>query len=67
MIIKYIKEFNVASRDDLDKLLMEKLSTSLSDKQKRTKIKNLIYEMSKKDKSIYNRSLATSRPEWILN
>jgi len=67
LILKYIKEFSVASRDDLDNLLIEKLSISLSNKQKRTKIKNLIYEMSKKDKTIYNRGVATSKPEWVLN
>jgi len=66
LIIKYIKKYKVASRDDIDSLVMDKLSNTLSDKQKRTKIRNLLYEMSKKDNTIYNDSNSTNKPEWKL-
>lgn len=64
LIIKYIKKYTKASREDIDSLIMDKLSNTLSEKQKRTKIRNLLYEMSKKDNTIYNNSNSTNKPEW---
>jgi len=66
LIIKFIKRYKKASREDIDALLMGKLSDALNDKQKRTKIRNLLYEMSKKDQSIFNNSKSTNKPEWKL-
>ncbi len=66
LIINFIKKYKSASRKEITNLLLNKLSESLSDKQKHSKIKNLIYEMSHKDKSIKN--VGTNRsPKWILN
>ena len=64
LIINFIKRYTTASREDIDSLIMEKLSNTLSEKQKRTKIKNLLYEMSNKDNTIYNNSNSTNKPEW---
>lgn len=66
LVIEFIKKYEKASRGDIDKLLMDKLSNMLNDTQKRNKIKNLLYEMSKKDKSIINRSKSTANPLWML-
>jgi ATP-dependent DNA helicase RecG len=66
LIIQYLKKYKKAGREDIDKLIMDKLSNTLSEKQKRTKIRNLLYEMSKKDESIYNNSRSTNKPEWKL-
>ena len=33
---------------------------------KRNKIRNLLYEMSKKDNTIYNQSKSTANPQWVL-
>lgn len=66
LIIKFIKEYDKASREDIDALIMEKLSNTLSEQQKRTKIRNLLYEMSKKDETIFNNSKSTNKPEWRL-
>ncbi len=66
MIISYLKKYKFASREDIDSLLIEKLSNTLTLQQKRTKIRNLLYEMSKKDKTIFNNSKATNKPEWKL-
>ena len=49
-----------------DDLLMEKLSNVLSEDQKRTKIRNLLYDMSKKENLIENSSKSTASPIWIL-
>ena len=52
MVISYLEEFGEAKRDDIDKLLLDKLSDTLSKKQKRKRVGNLLYEMSHKDESI---------------
>lgn len=54
MIIEFLNKFETASRQDIDKLLMDKLSDVLSDTQKKKKISNLLYDMSKRDNSIKN-------------
>jgi ATP-dependent DNA helicase RecG len=46
---------------------MDKLSNVLDVTQKRTKIRNLLYEMSKKDKTIRNQSNSTANPQWVLS
>ncbi len=66
LIINFIKEYKKASRDDIDKLILDKLSNALNEEQKRTKIKNLLYAMSKKDCVIFNNSKSTIKPEWCL-
>jgi len=66
LIIQYLKKYKKAGREDIDELIMDKLSNTLSEEQKRTKIRNLLYEMSKKDESIYNNSRSTNKPEWKL-
>lgn len=66
LVINFIKKYRSASRREITSLLLNKLSESLSDKQKHSKIKNLIYEMSHKDKSIINAGTNRS-PKWVLN
>lgn len=66
MILKYLKTYKKASRDDIDKLLMNKLSDVLNDKQKRNKIRNLLHSMSKKEGLIKNSANSTWHPIWIL-
>lgn len=66
LIVEFIKQYKKASREDIDNLLMDKLSNVLNNSQKRNKIRNLLYDMSKKDKTICNQSKSTVKPEWIL-
>ncbi|GAY77982.1 putative transcriptional regulator [Sporolactobacillus inulinus] len=54
MILSFIEEYGSASRQDINDLLMDKVSDALSEKQKLSKINNLIYEMSRKDNTISN-------------
>jgi ATP-dependent DNA helicase RecG len=65
MIIKYLQQYHKASRQDIDTLLLDKLSDVLSENQKRIKVKNLLAAMSR-DGLIRN---AGSRrlPRWVLN
>ena len=66
LIIDFIKQYSVASRKDIDELLMDKLPNILDENQKRKKISNLINEMSNKDKSIKNGG-SDRKPGWSLN
>jgi ATP-dependent DNA helicase RecG len=66
MILAFIKKYGSARREEIDDLLREKLSDTLNFRQKKNKIKNLLYTLSKRDQSIKN--TGTSRhPVWVLN
>jgi ATP-dependent DNA helicase RecG len=52
MILSYLEKFHEAKREDIDKILMDKLSDALDGQQKRRRIGNLLFEMSHKDESI---------------
>ncbi len=67
MIIGFLNKYHKASRTEIDELIMDKLSNVLSDDQKRTKIRNLLYEMSKKENTIFNQSTSTANPIWVLS
>jgi ATP-dependent DNA helicase RecG len=65
MIISLIKKFGAASRNDIDKLLLDKLSDVLDENQKNKKIDNLLQEMAKKDGTIKNIG-SRKKPNWTL-
>lgn len=50
MILKYIHKFKSASRHDIEVLIIDKLSEALNDKQKKSKVGNLLTKMRKLDK-----------------
>jgi ATP-dependent DNA helicase RecG len=64
-IIQYIRKYGSASRQDINELLLDKLSDVLDIKQKESKVKNLLQAMSKNDKSILNKGLR-KKPVWKL-
>ncbi len=66
LVIEFLTKYKQATRAELDDLLMEKLSNVLSEDQKRTKIRNLLYDMSKKENLIENSSKSTATPIWVL-
>ena len=64
LILEYLDKYKQASKEDIDKLLLDILPGVLDEKQRKNKIRNLIYAMSKKDKTIKN--LGTNRhPQWV--
>ncbi len=66
MILEFIGKYGQASRKEIDSLIFDILPAVLDKKQKENKIRNMIYSMSKKDKSIINKG--TSRyPKWVLS
>ncbi len=64
LVLKYINDFGSITKKDLDELLMDKLPDSLSEEQKKRKIKYLINIcLQKKEKKIKN--IGTNRyPIW---
>ncbi|MBI5662346.1 MAG: putative DNA binding domain-containing protein [Ignavibacterium album] len=65
LIIEYLSKYHSASREDFDKLLLNKLPDILNEKQRLNKIKNLLSELSQKDKRIKNVG-TRSISKWIL-
>jgi len=65
MVVDFLKEFNAASRHDIDRLLLNKLPDILDEKQKKNKVNNLLYEMSKRDKTIKNIG-SDKKPCWVF-
>jgi len=45
LVLDYLTKFKGASRQEINQLLMDKLSDSLSEDQKKSRIKNLLQEM----------------------
>lgn len=66
MILDFIKEYGSASKQDIDKLILDILPKVLDEKQKSNKVRNIVYAMSKKDKSIENKG-TIRYPKWVLN
>jgi ATP-dependent DNA helicase RecG len=63
LIIKYLMKYKSASRKNIDELLMDKLPDFLSEEKKKTKIKNILHDMS--NDTIKNKG-SNKFPEWIL-
>lgn len=64
MIIDYLDEYKEASKRDIEKLILDILPKILDEQQKKNKIKNIVYAMSKKDKSIINKG-TNRHPLWV--
>lgn len=64
LITDYLSKFHFASRDDIDSLLLEKLSDILDEKQKKTKIANLLARMRKR--TIIENIGSRNYPKWVL-
>lgn len=64
LIADYLKEFKTASREDIEKLLFDKLSDALDPKQKNDKISNLLTKLRRKG---YIRNVGSRKaPKWKL-
>ena len=65
LLIERIRTFGPATRQQINELLLPKLPDVLTEKQKLTKIGNLLAEMARKDKTLRNEGSDT-RPSWAL-
>ena len=64
MIVKYLRQYHKASRQDLDTLLLDKLSDVLDDAQKRNKVRNLVQAMA--NAGIVRNAGSRRYPQWVL-
>ncbi|MDR3176362.1 MAG: putative DNA binding domain-containing protein [Desulfovibrio sp.] len=64
LIKKLLKEHKFATRQDIDKLLWDKLPDWMAESQKKVKIGNFISEM-RRQKTISNKG-TDSKPRWVL-
>lgn len=65
LITDYLEKFGKASRQDINELIFDKLSSVLSDDQKEIKIGNLLTSMRRAG-TIYNAGVR-GKPEWKLS
>lgn len=63
MILDYLTTYTIASKQDIDKLVLDKLPDILDENQKKNKVKNIVYAMSRKDKTIINNG-TLRYPKW---
>lgn len=63
MILEYLDKYKSASKQDIDKLILDILPAILDESKKLNKVRNLIYAMSKKDNTITNKG-TTRNPIW---
>ncbi len=66
LIIDYLKKFKTANRVNINELLLDKLSDTLTDKQKHNKIKNILQSLSK-DENLITNTGSRKVPKWKLN
>lgn len=64
LILEYLDKYKQASKEDIDKLLLDILPGVLDEKQRKNKLRNLVYAMSKKDKTVINQG-TNRHPKWI--
>ena len=65
MILALIREHGPVKRQDIDELILPKLPEVLSQKQKKAKIHNLLFELSVKMNKIKNTG-SRKCPQWVL-
>jgi ATP-dependent DNA helicase RecG len=63
LILKFIDQYKVATRQDIDNLLMDKLPDILEKKQKANKIKNLLGKMRKN--GLIRNIGSDKTPQWV--
>lgn len=66
MILEYLEKYGQSSKQEIGDLILDILPSVLDEKKKENKIRNIVYAMSKKDKTIDN--VVTHRfPKWVLS
>ena len=65
LILALIREHGPISRGKIDELLLDKLPEILTEKQKKTKIHNLLSELSRREGKIENRG-SRKYPSWTI-
>lgn len=63
LVLHFIDKYGSASKEDIDKLILDTLPRVLNQDQKENKVRNLLYAMSKRDNSLINTG-TNRRPVW---
>ena len=63
LVLEYVAKYGTATKEDIDKLILDILPAILDEKQKQNKVRNLLYAMHKRDKSIENEG-TNRKPLW---
>jgi ATP-dependent DNA helicase RecG len=63
LILEYLGKYKQASKTDIDHLILDILPEILDNEKKQNKVRNLVYAMSKKDRTIVNKG-TTRYPKW---
>lgn len=66
LIMEFIDKYSSCSKDDIDRLILDILPAVLDEGQKKNKVRNIIYAMSKRDKTIVNQG-TNRHPMWKRN
>jgi ATP-dependent DNA helicase RecG len=66
LILGFLKKYGSASRDELLRLILDKLSDALDEKQKLNKFRNLLHAMSKRDRTIVKPG-GLHKGRWVLS
>lgn len=64
LVLAYLDQFGEASRAKLDEVLLDKLPATLDLKQKRNRVRNLLHQMSRRDRTIRNAGNRAA-PRWV--
>jgi ATP-dependent DNA helicase RecG len=63
-VLKYLNNFSQANSKQIEDLLLVKMPDLLTPEQKKNKVRNLLQEMSQKDKTIYNSGSRGKGASW---
>ncbi len=66
LVLEFLKQHKTATPEDFQRLLMGKFSDLLDEKQRKNRVRSLLYEMSRKDKTIYNAGGRGRGARWEL-
>ena len=66
MVLDFINKYGSATKEDIDKLILDILPAILDIQQKENKVRNLVYSMSKRDRTIINHG-TNRNPVWKKN
>lgn len=64
-ILAYLLKFSSASRQELERLILDKLSDVLDERQKKNKFRNILHSMSVRDKTIVKAG-TKRKGHWLL-
>jgi ATP-dependent DNA helicase RecG len=66
LILEFLTQYQPASKENIDGLILDILPAVLDKQQRQNKVRNLLYAMKNKDKTIDNKG-TNRKPKWVLN